>query len=231
MDSISLKLEPRDVVGKQVRRLRREGVVPAVIHDHGKPSVVVQGDGLAMLKAYQQAGRHHTVSLKAGDRTFTALIRKADFDPKKNQLRHLVFNAVKANEKVEAEIPVHPRYAEGNEAAPAERAGLLVLSHAETVEVVAVPSKLPDFLEYDAEKLVEIGDSITVADLVVPEGVEVKDDTTKSLASVYEPSALQAANDQAGGDNVDETGQQTVEVEAVEEKENIEAETEATTEE
>lgn len=204
MDSISLKLEPRDVVGKQVKRLRKSGVVPAVIHDHGKPSVVVQGNGLEMLKVYQQAGRHRTVSVKAGERNFTALIRKADFDPKKNQLRHLVFNAVRANEKVEAEIPVRARFSEGNESSPAERTGLLVLSHAEVVEVVAMPSKLPDFLEYDAERLVEIGDSITVADLIVPEGVEIKDDPTKSLASVYEPSALQAANEEAGGEAEEE---------------------------
>lgn len=204
MDSISLKLEPRDVVGKQVKRLRKGGVVPAVIHDHGKPSVVVQGNGLEMLKVYQQAGRHRTVSVKAGERNFTALIRKADFDPKKNQLRHLVFNAVRANEKVEAEIPVRARFSEGNESSPAERTGLLVLSHAEVVEVVAMPSKLPDFLEYDAERLVEIGDSITVADLIVPEGVEIKDDPTKSLASVYEPSALQAANEEAGGEAEEE---------------------------
>jgi hypothetical protein len=43
-ETISLKLLPREVLGKQVRRLRRDGLVPAVIHDHGKPSVHVQAD-------------------------------------------------------------------------------------------------------------------------------------------------------------------------------------------
>ncbi|HVS58838.1 MAG TPA: 50S ribosomal protein L25 [Candidatus Saccharimonadales bacterium] len=203
-DQISLKLEPRDVLGKQVKHLRREGVVPAVIHDHGKPSVVVQGNRIEMLKVYQQAGRHHAVKLTAGDRNFTALIRKADFDPKKNQLRHLVFNAVHANEKVEAEIPVHPRYGEGNDSAPAERAGLVVLEQLDEVQVKATPDKLPDFVEYDAEKLVAVGDHVTVADLIVPEGVEVLTEAGHAVATVFEPSALQAANEELAGAETEE---------------------------
>jgi large subunit ribosomal protein L25 len=55
-------------------------------------------------------------------------------------------------------------------------------------------------LYYNAEKLVEIGDHVTVADLVIPEGVVVKVDAEHALATVYEPSALAAANDAAGGD-------------------------------
>src|SRR5690349_7259824 len=114
-DSINLTLEPRQVLGKQVRQLRQQGTVPAVIHDHGKDSVVVQGDAVQMLKVWQQAGKHHPVNLKAGDKTYTALIKQAEFDPKKHRLTHIVFNAVDRNQKVEAEIPVKPRYAEGNE--------------------------------------------------------------------------------------------------------------------
>lgn len=198
-DSISLELEERTVMGKTVKHLRREGRIPAVIHDHGKPSVHVQGDGLAMLKVWRQAGKHHPVDIKAGDKSFTALIREASFDPRKHQLTHVVFNAVDKNQKVDADIPVRPRYEEGNEASPAERNGLIVLSQLENVQVKAIPTKLPDFLEYDAEKLVEIGDHVTVADLVVPEGVELVTETGHSVATVYEPSALAAANDAAGG--------------------------------
>lgn len=194
-----LNLELRSVLGKKVKHLVRDGQIPAVIHDHGKPSIVVQGKILEVQKAYQQAGRHHTVNLTAGDQTYTALIRKVDIDPKKNVLRHVVFNAVKADEKVEADIPIHPRYLEGNESSPAERSGLLVLSNLDSVEVEAIPSLLPDFIEYDAEKLVEAGDSVTVADLIVPKGVEIKEDPNHAIATVYEPSALEAANNDAGG--------------------------------
>lgn len=199
-DTISLQLEPRTVTGKAVKQLRRDGQVPAVIHNHGKDSVHVQGEYLAMLRVWQHAGKHHPVDLKAGDQTFTALIKTAEFDPKKHQLTHLVFNAVKKNQKVEAEVPIRPRYDEGNESSPAERAGLIVLSQLDTVPVRAVASKLPDYLGYNAEKLVEIGDHVTVADLIVPEDVEVEAEAEHAVATVYEPSALAAANDALAGE-------------------------------
>jgi large subunit ribosomal protein L25 len=199
-DQISLTLAPREVTGKKVKNLRADGQVPAVIHNHGKASVVVAGEYVAMLKTYQQAGRHHPVALTSGSQHFTAMIKSAEFDPKKHILRHVVFNAVKANQKVTAEIPIQPTYAEGNEVSPAERAGLMVLGSADVLEVEALPKDLPDALTYDAEKLVEVGDHITVADLQVPDGVTVQAEDTQTIASVYEPSAVAAANEDAGGD-------------------------------
>jgi large subunit ribosomal protein L25 len=63
-----------------------------------------------------------------------------------------------------------------------------------------VPSKIPDFLEYDGEKLIEVGDHLSVSDLTIPEGVELLTEPEHSIATVFEPSALAAANDAAGGD-------------------------------
>ena len=203
-DSITLDLEVRTVTGKAVKHLRSQGTIPAVIHDHGKPSLHVQGDAVAMLKVWRAAGKHHPVELKTDGKSFVALIKDADFDPRKHLLTHIVFNAVDANQKVEAEIPVRPKYDEGNESSPAERSGLIVLSQLETVQVKAIANKLPDFLEYDAEKLVEIGDHVTVADLQAPEGVEIETGLEHSIATVFEPSALAAANDAAGGDAEEE---------------------------
>ncbi len=199
-DTISLLLDKREVTGKAVRHLRSAGTIPAVIHDHGKPSLHVQGDAIAMLKVWRAAGKHHPVELKTGDLSFTALIKDAEFDPRKHLLQHIVFNAVDKNQKVEAEIPLRPRYDEGNESSPAERNSLIVLAQLETVQVKAISSKLPDYIEYDAEKLVEVGDHITVADLVAPEGVEIETEANHTIATVFEPSALAAANDAAGGD-------------------------------
>jgi large subunit ribosomal protein L25 len=213
-DSISLTLEPRTVTGKAVKHLRREGQVPAVIHDHGKASVHVQGNAVAMLKVWRQAGKHHPIDLKAGDQSFVALIKTAEFDPKKHLLTHIVFNAVDKNQKVEAEIPVRPRYDEGNESSPAERNGLIVLAQLETVQVKAIATKLPDFLDYDAEKLVEVGDHVTVSDLTIPEGVELETEAEHTIATVFEPSALAAANDAAGGDAEEAEPEEAVEGES-----------------
>jgi len=199
-DQINLTLESRDVLGKAVKHLRTAGTVPAVIHDHGKPSLVVQGDGIQMLKVWRQAGKHHPVNLKAAGKDYVAIIKTAEFNPKKHNLTHIVFNAVSATEKVDAEVPIHAHYDEGNESSPAERSGLLVLSQLETVAVKAIASKLPDFLYYNAEVLVNVGDHVTVADLNAPEGVEIVTEANHAIATVYEPSALQAANEAAGGD-------------------------------
>lgn len=201
MDSVKLKLDERTVTGKAVKQIRKAGLVPAVVHDHGKESLVVQVEYQAMYHAYQRAGKHHPVELKVGDKTHTALIKNATFDPKKNSLNHVVFNAVKRGEKVTTEIPVHARYDEGNEASPAERSGLIVLHNLEVVEVEAQAKDLPDALFFDAEKLIEVGDHATVADLIVPAGVEVKTDPAQALATVYEPSALQAKNDALAGES------------------------------
>lgn len=197
---ISLVLEPREVTGKAVKHLRKAGTIPAVIHDHGKPSINVQSEYQAILKTLKQAGKHHPIQISTGSKKFVALIKSADFSPKRNELTHVVFNAVNATEKVAAEVPVHAKYAEGNESSPAERAGFMVLAQLDTISIEAIASQLPDVLYYDAEKLVNVGDHVTVADLVMPKGVEAKIEGTHAIATVFEPSALAAANDAAGGD-------------------------------
>lgn len=202
-DSISLTLEARSVLGKQVRQLRRDGMVPAVIHDHGKDSIIVQGPYQEMHKVFLVAGKHHPVELTANGKKYTAMIKDAAVEPRKQRLTHVVFNAVKANQTVDAVVPIQPQYDEGNEISPAERNGLLVIHNIDVVNVKALPAKLPDVLYYNAEKLVEVGDHATIADLIVPEGVELEAEAGQTIASVFEPSAVAAANDAAGGDAED----------------------------
>lgn len=199
-DSISITLEAREVTGKAVKHLRRDGFVPAVIHDHGKASVLVQGEYLDLYRVYRAAGKHHPIELKTPQSSYMVLIKDAVFEPRKNRLTHLVFNAVDKNQKVEAEVPVQAKYAdEENQSTPAERSGLIVLSQLEAIEVKAVPDKIPNAVYYDAEKLVEIGDRLTVADLTVPPEIEVLTDPNHAVVTVFEPSALAAANEEAAG--------------------------------
>ncbi|MHB1864766.1 MAG: 50S ribosomal protein L25 [Candidatus Saccharimonadales bacterium] len=198
-DVIEIELEKRTTLGKGVKHLRSEGKIPAVIHNHGQESIIVQGDGVSLLKVYKQAGKHHTVEVKTGGKTFTTLIKDAEFEPRKHRLNHVVFNAVAADQMVEAEVPIEPRYDEGNDASPAERAGLMVLNNLESVTVEALPKDLPDVLYYNAETLVDVGDHVLVSDLIVPSGAKVTDDPSQAIASVFEPSAVAAANDAAGG--------------------------------
>ena len=213
-DKITLTLEARTVEGKAVKHLRKAGIVPAVVHDHGKDSVLVQGDVRLIAKAYKQAGKHHPIQLNAAGKSYTAMIKTIEFEPRKQALNHVVFNAVSATEKVETEVPLHARYAEGNEASPAERNGFLVLPHLSVVTVRAVSSKLPDVIEYDGEKLVELGDNVTVGDLVAPAGVEIMTDADQVIVTVNDPTVVAAANDAAGGDAEEATGDEAAAVDS-----------------
>ncbi len=191
-DLIALSLETRDVVGKKVKHLRREGKLPAVIHDHGKPSLHVMVPYMEMVKIWNKAGKHHPLELTIGNIKHMALIKDVDIEPKKYQIRHVVFNAIKQNEKVEAVIPI---VLEGD--APAERTGLIVLKQLDEVEVKAFPRDLPDELKVDVTGLNEVGDSVTVADLQVPPNVEILVEPEHPIATVDEPRAHAEAEDEA----------------------------------
>ncbi len=198
-DQIVLELDKREVLGKKVKHLRSQGLVPAVIHDHGKGSLVLQGDAKEMLKIYLKAGKHHPVVVKVGPKNYTTIIKDIEFEHRHQELVHIVFNAISADQRVEAEIPIHPQFQEGNDASPAERSGLMVLNNLETVMIEALANDLPDVIYYDAEKLVNIGDHIKVSDLILTGNIVLKTDPSSQVASVFEPSAVAAANDAAGG--------------------------------
>ncbi len=182
-DDIFVVLEKRDVLGKGLVRLRTGGQVPAVIHDHGKDSLHVMGDFVMLNKVYAQAGKHHPVELQLDGKQHLALIKDVDFEPTKHRMRHIVFQAIKQNEAVEAEIPVV--FAEVE--IPAERMSLLVLKQLDHVEVKALPKDLPDELVVDPSTLAEVGDHLTVADLKVPEGVTILTPPETSIAAVEMP--------------------------------------------
>jgi len=181
--NIAIELHERTQVRKGLQSLRAEGMVPAVIHDHGNESIHTSGEYVSLLKAYSQAGKHHPVHLTVGGKKHLALIKDVDFEPTKHRLRHIVFQAIKQNETVSAEIPV---VLVGDEI-PAERASLIVLTQLTTVEVEALPANLPDELKVDATKLTQVGDRLTVADLQVPDKVTVMTDPDQTIATVEMP--------------------------------------------
>ena len=181
---ISLDLQKRDVVRKRLAGLRKEGQVPAVVHNYGGKSILVTGDAVAMTKVFHQAGKHHPVNLTVDGKKHLALIKDIDREPAKNRIRHVVFQAIKQNEAVEAEIPVV--FKEDTEI-PAVRKSLMVLQQLDTVQVKALPKDLPDQLVVDPSSLVEVGDHITVADLVIPNGVTLLTESENQIAIVEMP--------------------------------------------
>jgi large subunit ribosomal protein L25 len=196
-EQVELTVEQRTVQGKAVKALRRQGIVPAVVYGADDAAQSVMAPYVNMAKAYKLAGKRQPVELLLGKTKRLAMIKSADFDPIKHELRHLAFHVINRNERVTAEVPV---VVSGEGETPAERAGLVVLKTIESVEISALPSDLPDSIVAPGEKLIEIGDRLTVGDLKAPKGVTVMTDPAQVLATVYEPSALAAANAAAGGD-------------------------------
>lgn len=191
-DTINVELEERTVLRKGLQALRNGGQIPAVVHDHGKPSWHVTGDYLKLVKVYEQAGKHHPVQLKVGGKQQLAMIKDVDFEPAKRRMRHVVFQAIKQDEKVTAEVPV---ILEGE--IPAERVSLMVITTLDTVEVEALPQNLPDQLTVSAATLAEVGDKVSVADIKVPEGVTIITEPEQTIAHVEMPKDQIAEADAA----------------------------------
>lgn len=202
-EKITLNLQPRTVSGKQIKHLRKEGFVPGVVYGSDTEATNVQAPYNEMEKVVHRAGKHHIVEATVDGAAKTVLIKSIDIDPVKHRVRHVAFHAVNRNEKVTTQIPIALT---GEGESPAERAGLVILQAIENIEVQALPADLPDNLELSVLELAEAGERLTVGDIVLPRGVEFmhpEDVLELVVANVYEPSALQAANDAAGGDAED----------------------------
>lgn len=218
-DKITLKVDARDLHGKKVAILRAQGLTPGVVYGPGIEPVDVQVDSVELRKIVTQAGKHSPVHL-TGAKKRIAMIKDVDFDPvRRGVIRHVSFHAVNANEPVNAEVPIR---LVGEGESVAERAGLVVLQALDKIEVKALPMDLPEALEVSILDLAEAGDRVTVADIVLPAGVEIVDNDDGRadedddeddkqtimdlvIANVYEPSALQASNEAAAGDATDES--------------------------
>jgi large subunit ribosomal protein L25 len=187
-EDITLTLEKRETIGKGLKELRREGQLPAVIYDHGKESIHVMAPTAAMSKIWKAAGKHHPVNLTVDGKKYLALIKDADIEPTRNELRHIVFNAIAQDKEVEAEIPV---VFEGD--SEAEKQGLMILRQIDHVEVKALPKNLPDELPVSITTLVELGDKLHVSDIPVPAGVTMITEPEHAVAVVEESRAHAAA--------------------------------------
>lgn len=216
-EKISLKLDERTVHGKKVKSLRASGITPGVVYGHGIEPLAVQGEAGEVRRVVTAAGKHTPINLTGAKRRI-AMIKDVEYHPTKaGVIRHVSFHAVKADEPVHAEVPVH---LVGVGESVAEKAGLVVLQAIDKIEVKALPMDLPEAIEIDITALAEAGEKVTLGNAKLTAGVEfVEHDTGHHddeeeekpsvtdlvVATVYEPAALEAANDAAAGDAVDES--------------------------
>jgi large subunit ribosomal protein L25 len=205
MNDISLSLTQRAAHGKKVANLRKEGMIPSVVYGGKDVPVSTQSAAVETAKIIREAGKHTPVQLTIDGKKRLAMIKSVSINPVKQRVTHVAFHAIKQNDVITAEAPI---VLVGVGESEAEKAGLIVLQAIESVQVKAKPADLPESLEISIAHLASDEDKIVLRDITLPEGVEyadVEQDLDLVIANVYEPAALEAANEAAAGDAVDES--------------------------
>jgi len=188
-----LMIKRRDVTGKEVaKRLRRAGVVPAILYDGRKAETVTVDPKAVLRMIHGHEGTTHLLTLKfdgkPGNGARLAIIRELQFDPVTEQLLHVDLQEVAVDRAITVQVSVRPV---GEAAGVREQKGILNLVLHE-LSVSCLPTAIPQRIDADVSALM-IGDVLTVADLRAPEGVRILNDPGQAVATVAPPMAEEVA--------------------------------------
>ena len=200
-----LVAEERTILGKKVKKLRREGLLPVNVYGKGVPSTSLQVKLHEFQDVYKQVGETSLLDLKYGDVTKPVLIKSLQLDYKTFTPLHVDFYQVNLKEKIKTMVPV---VLAGEAQAVKDNAGVL-LQQLSDVEIEALPEGLPENIEVSVENLAAVGDQITVGDLKAPEGVVILTDPGQLIAkigelTVAEPEAEEEAAEEGAAEGGEE---------------------------
>jgi large subunit ribosomal protein L25 len=192
MKRYKLKVEKRTVLGKKVKKLRKEGILPANIYGKDLKSTAVQVLEKDFLDVFKEAGETGLVDVELDDKTTPVLIHNMQKNFR-GQILHADFFQVNLKEKVKTMVPLEVI---GEPKAVVDKIGILMNIISE-VEVEALPTDLPEKIEVNVEHLGNIDEQIIVADLKVPAGVTVLTDPEQVVAKIGELITKEAAEQAA----------------------------------
>lgn len=186
MNKLSLQVQPRTILGRKVKRLRRDGLIPANIYGKEVKSLAVAVSLTDFRPVFRKAGETNLVELKVKDEKEPrqALIHYVQLHPVSNQFLHVDFHQVSLKEETEVEIPVKVI----GESPGVKQKGGVLLTLLNEIKVKALPTDLPDSFEIDIAKLEELGAEIRVSDLKVPKNVTVLNSANELVLQVAEPA-------------------------------------------
>ncbi len=221
----SLVVEPRGQLKKASRKLSREGLVPGVVYGHNVEAQPVQVAKREFDRVYLRAGSNSLVDLSVGEgaEARKVFIHEVQRDPSTHTVRHVDFMVVNLREEITSNVPlVHV----GESPIVANNEGVL-LTQLDHVQVRCLPMDLPSLIEVDMSALDEIGKSIHVSDLSIPDNVTLLTSPDEMVAKVVEmqlePEVVEEAEEEAeeaageteaGGEEEDTTGAETDEDES-----------------
>ena len=182
MDKIELKVADREILGKKVKHLRRQGITPVHVFGHGIESLALQCDARELERVLSQAGQTRLINLKLAKekKPRTVVIREFDRDWRKGELVHVDFYQVRMEEKIRLEIPV---VLTGE--APALKVKTNMLDHElGSFTVECLPGKIPDSIEVDIGSLTELDQAIRVKDITLDKDITVLNNPDLVVAKI-----------------------------------------------
>lgn len=180
---MKLNAEKRELQGRSTDALRAEGVVPGVMYGFETEPVNIQLDRNSVKRAIDMGGESTVTQLVLDGAEHPVLIQEVQKDALTGFITHVDFRRVNMNEKVEAAIAITLT----GEAPAVKSLGGTLMQLLEEVEVKALPSALVGEIEVSVEALNTFDDTIRVADITIPEGIEVLTDGEQAIASVQAP--------------------------------------------
>lgn len=182
MDQATLTAELRTVVGKHVKRLRRQGWVPGTVYGHGFGPLTVQFEERPLSRLLSKVGGSQLVqvSIKDQDGSKTVLVRDVQRDVITRELLHVDLYRVMMTERLRAEVPL---VLVGESPIAASGEGIL-LQGISSVEVECLPGDLVDAIEVDLSVMDQLDEALHVSDLPVPSGIEILSDPDEMVVRI-----------------------------------------------
>ncbi len=184
MTDLIVESELRETTGKgDARRMRRAGLLPGIIYGGDKPDLAITINANAIGKLLNEESFYTSmleVKVKGKRGKNTVLLKDVQWDPIKDTAMHLDFMRVSSKDSVTVEVPV---VAINFEKCPGDIAGGLLDIVRHSLEVTSRADSIPDAIEVDCANL-NIGDTIHIEDLTLPEGTEVQHDVNFTVLNV-----------------------------------------------
>jgi len=182
MEQIELDVAPRQVIGKQVKALRRAGQVPVNLYGRGMKPIALQGNARSVTRVLSRTGQSRLINLNVQGQTqpHVVLAREIQREPITGSLYHVDFMAVSMTERIKVQIQV----VLVGESPAAQRGEGVLVQAINSLEVECLPGDLMDAIRVDVSTLDKIDAQITVKDLQVPESIKVLADPDDMVVRV-----------------------------------------------
>ncbi len=188
-----IEAQSREIIGKKVSQLRRQGIVPVTIYGPKAQPVNLQVPYRPLQLALMKAGGTNLIEINVDGKTTPVLAREVQRDVLRNDIMHVDFFAVDMTAKIRIDVPLH---FVGDSSAVATKKGILVTGPT-TITIETLPSHLLNSVEIDISGLNEVGDSIHVRDLKLGEEILVINDPEEMIARISQPAAARSEEDAA----------------------------------